>query len=538
MAKNIILCSDGTGNSGGKGNGTNVWRLFRAVDLQTFKAQPNAAEQIAFYDDGVGTDRIKLFKLLGGAFGYGLSRNVKQLYTRLVKNFEPGDHIYLFGFSRGAFTVRTLAGMITACGILDKTTCNSDHELQQCVDKAYKAYRRRYQAWLSKPWLKVEAWLRARRFESGDFRRTYGVQCSPDLYEGYENIDMESMTEERYVPIRFIGVWDTVDAVGFPIDEIATFWNKYIYCFKFPRQTLSPLINKACHALSIDDERHTFHPLMFDQSTESGERIEQVWFAGVHSNVGGGYPKQGMAHASLDWMINEAQANALLVNPNVTDALRADVNVHDKLYDSRAGLATYYRYRPRDIAQFCGKNGIERPAIHVGAFQRIALHTEDYAPGNIPTNFSIVADDPSNRGESNRELDNLASNIERSMAADGPLLRKHGPLVEARRVLHFWFFVATLAVLVIGVGLKVFFYREPPESGLILTPLKIVSGWIPVAGDKLFEWVIQPLFTYPFLGTLVILFPVVLYVVDIVLENRLKKWFSEFWWKTLSRPWW
>src|SRR5579863_8844198 len=110
--KNIILCSDGTGNAGNKLNGTNVWRLYEAVDRTRPAAGSGRPEQITFYDDGVGTQDFKLLKLLAGATGYGLDRNVTQLYADLIRNFDPGDRIYLFGFSRGAFTVRVLANLL------------------------------------------------------------------------------------------------------------------------------------------------------------------------------------------------------------------------------------------------------------------------------------------------------------------------------------------------------------------------------------------------------------------------------------------
>ena len=119
--KNIVLCSDGTGNSGGKGRGTNVWRTYRAVDRAGYvDAQGRQVEQITFDDDGVGTEKFKLFKTLGGAFGWGLSKNIRDLYTALVRTYEPDDRIYLFGFSRGAFTVRALGGMICKCGLLKR----------------------------------------------------------------------------------------------------------------------------------------------------------------------------------------------------------------------------------------------------------------------------------------------------------------------------------------------------------------------------------------------------------------------------------
>lgn len=119
MAKNIVICSDGTGNTAIKGRGTNVFKLFEAIDLNGHKTQPELTPQVALYDDGVGTENFKPLKIFTGATGYGLSRNVKQLYKELVRIYDPGDRIFLFGFSRGAFTVRTLVGVIAACSILD-----------------------------------------------------------------------------------------------------------------------------------------------------------------------------------------------------------------------------------------------------------------------------------------------------------------------------------------------------------------------------------------------------------------------------------
>ena len=124
--KNIVLCSDGTGNAGGKGRGTNVWQLFLAVDQHGHERhgderdEREEREQLAFYDDGVGTSSFRPKQLLGLALGYGLGANIRELYTALARNYDPGnDSIFLFGFSRGAFTVRSLAGMIDKVGVID-----------------------------------------------------------------------------------------------------------------------------------------------------------------------------------------------------------------------------------------------------------------------------------------------------------------------------------------------------------------------------------------------------------------------------------
>ena len=144
MAKNIVICSDGTGNSTIKGRGTNVFKLFEGVDLNGHRWDPSLKPQVALYDDGVGSEDFKPLRILGGAAGYGLSKNVRQLYKELSRVYDEGDKIYLFGFSRGAFTVRSLVGMISTCGLVDPKHARSARELERLVKRAYSAYRACY----------------------------------------------------------------------------------------------------------------------------------------------------------------------------------------------------------------------------------------------------------------------------------------------------------------------------------------------------------------------------------------------------------
>src|SRR5712691_4190800 len=138
IPKNIVICSDGTGNSAIKDRGTNVFKLYEAVDVNGHLNNPTLTPQITFYDDGVGTETFKPLKLLGGALGWGLSRNVKELYAALVRSYNPGDRIFLFGFSRGAYTVRTLGSFITTCGILERNRYVTDADLVKAVKDAYE----------------------------------------------------------------------------------------------------------------------------------------------------------------------------------------------------------------------------------------------------------------------------------------------------------------------------------------------------------------------------------------------------------------
>ena len=333
---NIVICSDGTGNSANKDRGTNVFKLYEAIDLIDPPGDSKHRKQIAIYDDGVGTETWKPVRVLTGAFGLGLSRNVRQLYTALARSYEPGDRIFLFGFSRGAFTVRALGGFITACGILKGKEFKTDAGLVKAVNDTYDVYRAKYMTGAHQHIREMRGWLQKKNALPARFDAKV-----TSLREKYHFHD------ER--KIAFIGVWDTVDAVGLPFDHLADFINYAIYPFKFSDQKLHRDVQRARHAVSIDDERHTFHPVMWIEPQDKDkdpERIKQVWFAGVHSNVGGGYPKQGMSLESLDWMMTEAEnaggsEEGLRFVKADRDYVRNHENVNDKLYNSRAGLAVY-----------------------------------------------------------------------------------------------------------------------------------------------------------------------------------------------------
>jgi uncharacterized protein (DUF2235 family) len=396
MGKNIIICSDGTGATAAKNRGTNVFKLYEAVELHDHKMHPGRTQQIAFYDDGVGTQGVRFLRILCGAFGLGLSRNVRELYAELVRSYEPGDQIYLFGFSRGAFTVRTLAGLIFYCGILKRSEFGSDERMKSAVAQVYETYRTNHPTSLQ---LFVDGMLGRRR---AAWRKRRAARDA-----------ILERSHSAGVRIRFIGVWDTVDAVGVPSRRIGEFLNSVVYRFKFRNYRLSNRVDRACQALAIDDERVTFHPLMWRPVPDDADRITQVWFAGVHSNVGGGYPRQGMSLVTLDWMMARAEEQDLRFVPSVRDEYRRTMSTQDKLYDSRGGLAVLYPYRPRDIWRICrctepsfrlgcrprhGLAGKPRPTerpgqspeIHLSVLERIAQQTDGYAPGNIPRGSVFV----------------------------------------------------------------------------------------------------------------------------------------------------
>jgi len=450
MPKNIAICSDGTGNTAIKGRGTNVFKLYEAVDFEGHRTDQTKVRQIGFYDDGVGTSRLKPLAALGGAFGIGLGRNVRQLYADLARAYEPGDRIFLFGFSRGAFTVRTLSGLIAACGIVDRRPprCRSDDELRRRVYQAYKAYRDRYRTWLMQ---RVRGPASDKPQSVINVREHWAVQ-----HLGGRGADVKPWQ----VPIAFIGVWDTVDAVGFPLPWVADLWNETFYRFKFPDHVLGPTVERARHALAIDDERQTFHPLLWDEKPKEAqakpdpERIKQVWFSGAHSNVGGGYPKQGMSVVSLAWMMDEAERPQLMPDGTQRPGLRFSPgdrqlyherqNVYDKLYDSRAGTSFFYRYLPRDIAWLCHEHHLP-PKLHVSVVERFLDAPEGYAPGNIPRDSQIV-------GPTVPVVEETVQKMRKHLGEHSSLLDSVRGLIRLRRATQF--LVIGIAVLVTIIALR------------------------------------------------------------------------------------
>jgi uncharacterized protein (DUF2235 family) len=529
--QNIVLLSDGTGNTATKGRGTNVWKLYEALDTHEHQHDPGKVKQLAYYDDGVGTEQNKLLRLLGGALGWGLSRNVRQLYTALCRSYEPGDRIYLFGFSRGAYTVRTLAGMIVSCGILRRDRWKDDAELHDLVKQAYRCFRLQFSTvqgkYLSRFRARAPRWMRA-----------LGGREAEDVLADFRK--KHSIVHEQHAPngrpwIRFMGVWDTVDAVGLPVDLLADALNAFVWPFKFPDFVLCQQVQKACHALAIDDERRTFHPVMWNEENEikpeegTEPRIEQVWFAGVHSNVGGGYPKQGMSLVSLNWMMAKAEQQGLRFEKNVSDDYHRAQNVLDKLYNSRSGLKVYYRYAPRDIAKICRENHVV-PKIHLSTLDRIALGTLGYAPGNLPASFEVLPTHTRVQvpGEDPATLSGLVGKIIGTGSEEKPLLLQRKGVrgtVRARQYLHALFLAATIAIALLPL------YAPPLVYGL--------PGWVEKWLGRICSLV--PFETYAYnliVGyPYVLLAPLVFFFAGLALRLRCQKEFTAYWRSVMPWPW-
>lgn len=280
MATNIVLLSDGTGNSSASPFKTNVWRLYQAIDIMP-PADDTLPRQIVYYDNGVGTENFKPLAALGGALGIGVWQNVKDLYAFVCRNFQPGDQIYGFGFSRGAFTTRLLMGLIGKCGIL-KTISEAD--LTHCVQMAYEAYRRDFLIRASRRRKMIyHHILREPRYDTENGRKKTTI----DL--GINDC------QQLFPDIRFVGVWDTVDAYGMPVDELKIAIDEWVWPMSFADRDPSDRLQTIRHALSLDDARPTFRPVLWNEVLEdrpypgkemarrvlSPQRIQQVWFAGA-----------------------------------------------------------------------------------------------------------------------------------------------------------------------------------------------------------------------------------------------------------------
>lgn len=256
--KRLVVCCDGTWNDTDSIDDlTNVSRLawaIKPVDDRGGKEIP----QIVFYQSGVGSEGDIFDKIKGGGLGLGLSRNVRDAYTFICNNYCDGDDVFLFGFSRGAYTARSVGGLIGYAGLLGKN--DLDRFMQ--------------------------------------------------LWDGYRTSSKDKPNEfpgrHKNVEIQCIGVWDTVGSLGIP----GTLGLPFRDYYKFHDTNLGVHVKFAFHALALDEQRKDFQPTLWQQKPEGkakGQKLKQVWFAGVHSDVGGGYPEHGLSDITLAWMASEIE---------------------------------------------------------------------------------------------------------------------------------------------------------------------------------------------------------------------------------------
>jgi len=261
--KRIIVCLDGTWNDAARGRPpTNVVRIRNAV---ASRASDHVTQRV-YYDEGVGTDD-PVNRLTGGVLGAGLSLNVRQAYKYLARHYKPGDEIFLIGFSRGAFTARSVAGFIAACGLLTSENCTGLNE-----ERAWRHYR-----------------LPSKDRPIGDEMRLKAL-CHPD------------------VPIQCVAVFDTVGTLGIPNTALNWIGRGR---FAFHDTRLGSAVRHALHAVALDEKRNAFKATMWEapfNPTGPLPEVSQVWFPGVHADVGGGYQDGDLAGIPLDWMMRRLEA--------------------------------------------------------------------------------------------------------------------------------------------------------------------------------------------------------------------------------------
>ncbi|NMH60547.1 DUF2235 domain-containing protein [Alteromonas ponticola] len=302
--RNLVVCCDGTWNDPANSDDgvpapTNVRKLFEAVDLSS--VQP---VQLSRYQSGVGTGGA-IDRVVGGLIGLGLSEDICDTYQWLADKYQAGDRIFLFGFSRGAFTARSLAGMIGKLGLVDFAK-HSNSSRQQLVKRIYK--------------------------------------------EGYrEGQDLVDITfHQDSAAVYFIGVWDTVGALGIPDDKVILdlFDNPAQYQFHDTR--LGSYVSYARHGVAMDEKRGSFSPTLW-QRPPSGVDMKQIWFPGVHSDVGGGYKETGLSDCALKWMIDEATQvpEGIRFHEKMVTQLKPDAQ--DRLHDSYTGVMKVLQTAPRAI---------------------------------------------------------------------------------------------------------------------------------------------------------------------------------------------
>ncbi|WP_083883938.1 DUF2235 domain-containing protein [Nocardia higoensis] len=306
--KRLVVCCDGTWKAENSSTVSNIVKIAQTVRREAPGPGGSRLRQQVIYISGPGARGFTADRLIGGAFGLGLEANLSAAYWQLAVNWEPGDEIFVFGFSRGAYTARSLVGLIDRIGMMTPRSMIAGH-----YPTALRMYRRLGGKRLRnrKPPPTEEEWA--------DFRAAHS----------------------RRAPVDFLGVFDTVGALGVPG---ITSWRH-----SFHDVNLSEWVLCARQALALDERRRNFEPCLWQVPVSlhvehhrikprgRRARVEQVWFAGVHSDIGGGYEECGLSDATFRWMVAEARAEGLAFDDGLIECLTgrcAEVENHAMLHDS------------------------------------------------------------------------------------------------------------------------------------------------------------------------------------------------------------
>jgi uncharacterized protein (DUF2235 family) len=404
--RKLVLFADGTGNAFTTQE-SSVWRLYEAMD----HTQP---DQIAYYIKGVGTAGWAPLAALDGATGIGVPSNVRKLYRFLCWNWREGDEIYIFGFSRGAFTARTLASMIASQGLVPAVigdTPVSHEEMERNAMAAWREYRRH-----TVPLKKSLPTIWIARFIRDVLLYLYHSICR---HRSYADV-RATMQGREEIDIEFLGLFDTVEAYGVPIEELRVAIDWAIWPISFRNHRPSQKVKHIRHALALDDERTTFHPLRIDQSHLAADQtVKEVWFAGVHSDIGGGYPECTLSFVPLVWMTDQL-GDRLRFQDGTIEHFKEYQSAIGPVHDSRSGAAVFYRYGPRPVLGGEVNGGL--PVVHFAVIERMLFGCDDYAPIMLPADALVLMPD-------GRKL-NLTEDATREAMKQAYLAKAQGPRRE------------------------------------------------------------------------------------------------------------
>jgi uncharacterized protein (DUF2235 family) len=372
--KNLVICCDGTDNEFG-GDNTNVVRLVQSLER-------DQSQQRLYYQPGIGTLpephalakwTTKAYDLFGSAFGYDIERNVVNAYRFLMDVWTSGDRIYLFGFSRGAYTVRVLAGMLHAVGLLGK----GSNEMVPYAMRLFQQLAKKSDA-------NIEQW----KTFCEQFRWTFARPMYAD-------------DEQRHCNIHFVGAWDTVSSVGFV-------WKPT----HFPFTAANPSVNIIRHAVALDERRAFFRQNLFHRATAKQDLLE-IWFPGAHADVGGGYPslvstdpeiRSELWRLSFEWIVGEARKAGLVINDSRLSQVLATKQPTRAFWDDPSHDSLTTKWKPAEYVKKPVWNpatkGYERKAgnrtprhisddalLHRSVLLRLRSGAVSYSPPNISDAF-------------------------------------------------------------------------------------------------------------------------------------------------------
>jgi uncharacterized protein (DUF2235 family) len=375
MAKNIIFCSDGTWNDADDLNKTNVFKLYNllqgnVISRTKFKdlsgdiveeekayssTQPTVSSgQVAKYINGVGNSQNKIKKLLGGGFGAGLIERIVRGYTFVSRNYEPGDQIYLVGFSRGAYTSRALAGLIASQGLIA-------NKFNRGATESYK--------------LGMRAWYYYRKSVKdpnllADFATSI---VNLNVWDFLNDDQINPADFIANIPIAAVAVWDTVGSMGIPNYDQAR--EAVIDAFRFADTKLSTKVGQGLHAVALDEQRLLFTPTLWDAAAN----VKQLVFPGAHSDVGGGYKETGLSDGALLWMITQLRQQGVGFSEQVNQIKP----------DATAPAHQEWRHltKGKGIRFFSLNAGL---AAHVSVLERRAATAVVNAIGEAPSKYNPI----------------------------------------------------------------------------------------------------------------------------------------------------